>query len=495
MAEVKAVQNAGSRQSASDVADKKFGVVIFDDDKDPGAGWAAAVGDREARRISSPDDLATGTIWWTNMNYEFFFRKTEVWRRSWLRHDKYLVISHVDMLKEWGYDPKTIGADFICQFTANLFSRIMNLSYDLVRRIEPRIRMDQVFVGQTLRHDLRRLLPEPEYPKGEAASVMKSGQAFDEFTVTGMRPMRESRPIMLRRPRILYAMEMLQTPIPVGPFEFMTRAALRTKSADRVTWIRDLTEPCIAEISVEKMNSDIAPVYGFGNSTDRDKRSQRSWVSHPEFLMLSRLAEIDVKAAYVGREYANLMAAIPDVVKEFLTDRHNECSWSVGVIAETIWRASTLAEEKSKSGTLREGEDRAHTSWQGAWIKAADKVSMFLVSLELAKMGYTIVSYGLGWVRVSVQEEMIRDLINDGLSLGVTPNMVDIEDGMFDQSRPIQWGGDKRSHGLAHFQVMKQRDMLWNLDRVPTLHRSKRKAYIVSLHERARKGSFEGKRA
>jgi|GEM_PF-4788093 hypothetical protein len=482
--------NPDSRTRHSDDGmNRNFGVVIFDDDKDPGAGWAA-VADGEARRISGPDDLPTGTIWWTNMTYEFFFRKTEVWRRSWLRHDKYLVISHVDLLKEWGYDPKGLGADFVCQFAAKVFGRIMSIAFSLVRRIEPRVRMDQVFTGQTLRHDLRRILPEPEYPKGEAASIMKSGQAFEEFTVTGMRPMRDARPIMLRRPRMLYATEMLQAIVPRGPFEHMTRGELRAKSPDRVAWIRDLTEPCMAEISIERMNPEIAPVYGFGNATDRDRKSMRSWVSHPEFIMLARLAEIDVKAAYVGREYASLMLDIPDAVKEFLTDKYNDLSWSAGVIAETLWRATTLPEEKSKVGTLRDGEDRAHTSWQGAWVKAHDKVSMFLVALELAKMGYTVVSYGLGWVRVSVQEEMLRDLINDGLSLGVMPNMIDIAEGMFDDSRPVQWGGDRKSHGLAHYLATRNKDLLWNLDRVPLIHPSKRKDYIANLMAKARRGQI-----
>jgi len=485
-----AVDDANASARASDTEDKRFGVVIFDDDKDPGAGWAAAYGDREARRISGPDDLPTGTIWWTNMKYEFFFRKTETWRRSWLRHDKYMVVSHVDVLKEWGYDPKVVGADFVCMFVASLFHRVMTLAFDLVRKVEPRIRMDQVFLGNTLRNDLRRLLPEQEFPKGEAASIMKSGQAFEEFTATGMRPMRDSRHITLRRPRILYAMEMLQTPIPLGPFEFMSRGELRAQSPDRVAWIRDLDKPCMAEITVDRMNQEIAPVYGFGNAADKDRRSLRSWVAHPEFIMLQRLSELDVKAAYVGREYASMMNDIPDVVKEFLTDKYLECSWSVGVIAETIWRAATLGEEKSKVGTLREGEDKAQTSWQGAWIRAADKVSMFLVSLELAKMGYPVVSYGLGWVRAAVQEEMVRDLVNDALSLGLLPTMVDLGENMFDKSRPVQWGGDRRSHGLAHFQVTKQRDMLWNLDRVPALPVQKRAKYIATLMDRARKGAI-----
>lgn len=477
--------------AADSGSNRRFGVVIFDDDKDPGPGWSFAMGDAGGpRRITGPDELSTGVVWWSNVNYEFFFRKSEIWRRSWLRHDKYMVVSHADVLREWNYDPKAVSADFICQFVATLFDRVMRLAYSLLRDADPRIKMDQAFVGQTLRHDLRRILPDPEYPKSEAASIMKAGQAFDEFTVTGMRPIRDSRLVMLRKPRMLYAMEMLQTLIPHGPFEFRTRRDLRGKNADRVAFVRDMAQPCMAEVTVERMAPEIAPVYGFGNSTDRDKRSLRSWVSHPEFIVLQRLAEIDVKSAWVGREYGSLLGELSESVKEFLSDKHNETSWSAGIIAETLWRSATLSEEKSKVGTLREGEDRAQTSWQGAWIKAADKVSMFLTALDLAKMDYPVISYGLGWVRCSVSEDMMKDFLNDGLSLGLVPNMLDIPDGLYDPEIPVHWGGDKRSHGYAHFQTSKRHTILWNLDRVPALPRDQRRKFIADLLQKSKQGAI-----
>lgn len=476
--------------AADSGSNRRFGVVIFDDDKDPGPGWAFCVGERAAKRISNPDELSTGVVWWSNVTYEFFFRKTEIWRKSWLRHDKYLVVSHADVLREWNYDPKEVGADFICQFVATLFDRVMRLAFSLLREADPRTKMDQAFVGQTLRHDMRKILPDPEYPKSEAASIMKAGQAFDEFTTTSMKSVRDSRLITLRKPRMLYAMEMLQTLIPHGPFEFMTRRDLRDKNPDRAAFIRDSETPCMAEITVERMAPEIAPIYGFGNSMSKDKRSLRSWVAHPEFIVIQRLAEIDVKSAWVGREYGSLIGELSESVKEFLADKQNEGSWSAGIIAETIWRSATLKEEKSKVGTLREGEDWAETSWQGAWIKAADKVSMFLTALDLAKMDYPVLSYGLGWVRCGIPEESLKDFINDGLSLGLVPNMTDIPDGLYDRDTPVHWGGDKRSHMFAHYQATKRHNLLWNLDRVPALPHDQRKRFIVDLLEKSKRGEI-----
>src|SRR3546814_19579766 len=92
-----------------------------------------------------------------------------------------------------------------------------------------------------------------------------------------------------------------------------------------------------------------------------------------------------------------------DTTRDFLSDKFSDLSWSAGVVAETIWRAAALAEEKSKAGFLRDGEERAHTSWQGAWLKAYDQSSMFANGMRLTELGYPVVSYGFGWVRIIVQ--------------------------------------------------------------------------------------------
>ncbi|MTH96632.1 hypothetical protein [Roseibium sp. RKSG952] len=481
---------------ARDGMDKGFGVVLFDDEEEPGAGWAHLYGQKGgAHRISGPADLGTGAIWWSNISYEFFFRKNESWRNSWLRHDKYLVISHMDALREWGYDPKQTDTSddpaWQCAFLSSVFYRIMTLSYMLAREVDPEISMSKLFVGKTLRNDLKIVMPEPLYPKGEAAAIMKTGQAFDEFTVTSERSLRDSTTFVLRKPRVLYTMEMLQTPVPdfEMPMDFLSRKQLREMNPDRVALLRDIGRPAMIELSVERMDGDLASIYGFGNSTNKEKRSQRSWVSYPEFLALSRYAELDVRNCWVGQETSTFMEHLRDPVKEFLTYKYNELSWSAGIVAETLWRATSLGE--ANSGPLRTGEERAHTSWQGAWIKGADKVSMFASAFQLTQAGYTVKSYGLGWVRISIPEDSIKDLIHDGLSFGLVPNMCEVPQGMFDINQQIQWGGDQKSYTLAHCQVTGDQDFAWNLDRIPliaTKHRKKFLAQLVTNRQKALKG-------
>lgn len=465
--------------------DRKFGVVVFDDDQDPGAGWAC-VANGVARRISGPNELATDTIWWTNISYEMFFRRTEIWRQPNLRHDKYLVVGPTDVLREWGFDPATHDADFVCTVCAKAFDRIMRLAWRLLSDVNPKMRIEEAFTGKTLREDVRQLLPKLEYPKGEAATVMKSGQAWEEFTATGARWPKGSKWVTLRRPRLSYALEILQTLVPRGPFNYKTRADLRSQSTDRVQYVKDSTQPCMVEVSVHSISPEVAPIYGFGSATDKERRVQRSWVAHPEFILLSRFASVDVRSIWEGHEYYGLVPELAEPVKDFLSDKFTEYSWSAGIIAETLWRSVVLGEDKTRGGPLREGEERAQTSWQGAWLRAADKTVMFSVALRLAELGYSVLSYGLGWVRCAVPEEETIQYIKDGLTFGLIPQLLDVPEGAFNANRIPAWEGDDRSKAFASLTLSRNSNMLWNLDHILLMPRDKRNEFVRHLKQQAK---------
>lgn len=215
----------------------------------------------------------------------------------------------------------------------------------------------------------------------------------------------------------------------------------------------------------------------------------RNWVAHPELAVLAKFAEIDVKSVWVGKEYGVIAPRLPEAVKDFLSDKHSEFSWTAGIIAETLWRAAGLAEEKGRGGR-GDDEDRAHTSWQGAWLRAADKSAMFLSSMQLTEMGYAVRSYGLGWIRVMVPEESAADLIKDGLSIGLIPQLVDVPEGAFSMSRAVPWGGDQRSQFLAQMTAAGNRTMLWNLDKLPLLDKAERNSMLQGLIQASRRGKL-----
>ncbi len=459
---------------------RNFGMVVFDDTKNPGAAWCAVNGG-DPKRVEGTNQLSTDTLWWTNLSYEEFFMTTEANRNPWLRHDAYMIAKPKDALVEWDLDPATTPPDYLATFCSAVFARVMTLSYKMAKDANPNIRMTTLFKTTSLREDLRFLLPKADFPEGEAAAIMKAGQAYSNFTKTAVRRVRGGKQIMLRRPRIPHALEMLTTPMPQGPFEFKSRADLRTLSSDRVSWVRSTDRPCMVEVTVDSMQQDVAPIYGFGNSTDRDRRIPRSWIAHPEFLMMSSFSDLQVRSAWIGKDYGKMNLLLPPAVTSFLSDSHIEASWSAGIIAENLWRAACLGTEKRwiKGST----EERPQTSWRGAWIMAADKAAGFMSAMRLTDMGYAVPSYGNGWVLVEVTDDQMQDLLRDGLSIGLIPRLFDVPAGAFPMDGDFQWGGDKKSRILATLTVTKQKTMMWNLDRLPLYEGEQRAAYLRKMME------------
>jgi len=469
----------------------RFGVVLFDDEKDPRGGWAAVNGEA-ARRVSGVHELPTGTVWLSNMSYESFFRSTELWRNAWLRHEGYLVVKIKDILLEWGYDPATVPADFVANFCSIMFQRVMTLSLRLLREHEPNLRDRDAFQGTTLREDLRRLLPDATYPTGEAAIILRSGQAFAEFTSTTVRGQRGARQVTLRAPRLAYAADMLTAPIPTGGFNFLSRAemnGMREIGRDRVAWANTTDKPLLLEVQIDRMEPEISAVYGFGNATDRERRIPRSWVAHPEFLALASFSDIDVKNVYMGDSYTALSNDLSPAVRRFLSDSFAETSWTCGVVAETLWRSASLGEGKTSAGKKVPPEERPHTSWRGVWIKSADKCAMFTSAMKLAKQGYDISSYGLGWIIVRVADEAITDLMRDALSIGLIPRFTDVPPKLFSVNAPIPWGGDTKAKASAQFIVSQERHMLWNLDKLVFFNKDQQGEMLKKLLATARSGA------
>jgi hypothetical protein len=406
------------------------GFVAFDDPSSPGAGWACRSAGQPAR-IGGIHELPTDTLWWSNVPYETFFHTTDMSRNPWLRHDAYLVTRPRDAMLEWDLDPQTAKASDACMHCAAVFGRVMSAAAVLAGECGYG---RNLFTHNTLRSDLKLLMPEVAYPKAEAASIMVEGQAFTHFTRTTVRGAKDGRLVMLRRPRMAYALEMLATPVPSGAFEFRSRADLRSMAPDAAAWLQGTEQPCMVEVTVEDMQPDAAPIYGFGNSVSRERRIPRSWVPHPEFRAMSDFSVLEVRSAYVGSSTMDLDLSPP--IRRFLGSPWAANSWTCGVIAETLWRSIQILD------AARIGAKRSNAmSWQGAWLASADKVSMFRTAMHLTNLGHPVMSYGNGWIYCNVPDADVPQLVSDGFALGLVPRMHDMSRHAVQADDAIDWRG------------------------------------------------------
>jgi hypothetical protein len=431
----------------------KFGVVLFDSVWKPSSAWVS-LGGQKAYRIAEPHELATDTIWWTNLPYETFYERTNTWRSLTVKHDKYLTRSPNGVMEEWGLDSETVTGDFAVQLLAAAFSRVMQLAFRLLNRHSKGAGL-MMFGGQTLRRDFQCLWPAIENPRGDMAVAINS-TLWSNITVVQRDGLPKGSVSVLRMPRFAYALEMLKTPVPQGSFEL--HRDLQGMADAEFQAMLTQPKPSFVEVDINRIEEDLAPFFGFQSGT----RPQKTWLPQNELLVLSKIADLNVCSAYVGQEYTTLWEKLPQDVKDFLLDEASENSWSAGIIAETIWLSAILSEKVKVSND----GPRALASLPGIWLLAADRMNMALAAIQCADRGYFVSAYGLGMINVRVPEGDKANLIRDGMTLGLLPGLRDVYDSGAKFASSIPWGGDPRAKITAELTVSNDRWLLWNMDRV-----------------------------
>ena len=453
----------------------RFGCVFFDDPTDPGSGWCSIAGG-EPVYIDNVSQLDTDTLWWSNLSYQDMYMKSQVGISSMMRHDKFLILSPNDCIMEWGYDPKSVTADWACNFVSKVFDKIMKMAWELIVSACPGIHPKDVFSGRDLRQDMAKIFPDPVWPRGEAATVCKSGYSYTEYTLTMYKPPRGYEYIRLSRNRLSHALDIMTTPIPDGDMEFIAGQDIGENPKDIIV---NSDIPWLSEVAVRNINSDASTVLSFGTSMDKTKRIMRTWVPHPELITMNPVADIEVRNAYKGTKYTTLANQLPQTVLDFLNDKFTFLSWSGGILAETIWKSATL-----KNPKINTGEPMPDTSWRGLWIKSIDKSLSFISTLAMNDKGWTTSSYGAGAGLFSCPQHRKDDLIKEAATCGLMPRLASVP-AEFD-AKNYAWKGDPRATIFATLTARQDRGILWNMDKLPTIPLEQRETAYKNILKAAK---------
>lgn len=470
----------------------RFGAIIFDDEGDVGPGWASVEGEA-GWRVSGIGDLTkTEVVWLTNLN---FAAHKGLGRDEFLMQD-YLPVSMAKMAEEWGYDPKVLDAAEQVALASTLFGRIMRIAASLLwplrRHLDPRpeaerekqLRVDDLFAwmiapvrdgrrtvrGPGLKNMFEGIFTPQEFPPFGMENATAS--AIQNWTRTALKAPAGTKFVQLRRPRLMHALDILRTPEPRGPWTAFRVNDLPAEPAAAVDWVKACgiqdNQPCLSQVVIHSISNDIADIFSYGGGATAQGTTRRSWVSHPEFLILSRYAQFEVKSVLRGRAYVNLHKNLPANVRAFFNDRYTETSWSAGIVAEAIWQAAS---------TYKAGQ----VPFRTAWIKAVDRANSFMLAAGLRSAGYVVINYAKGAVTVAASKEQISDLVHDALSLGLVPPFQLTMEHPFPTDRPIPWGGDDRGKPDAALRAAGQRDILWEMDSLPLYPVDKRKEVVREI--------------
>lgn len=422
---------------------ESFGVVLFSDGRN-GPGWVAVNGG-PATPISGIGDLDTSCFWLTNLTWTAF-QQSGLSLNGWVRHAKYLRTSLDWIMDEWGLND--LGPDVAASYLSGLFSHVMHLSFEMGAT---------GFRAPALFHEFAYLLPEPELPEVKATEVTR--HSLQEWTRTAQWVAKDAELVHLRIPRLVHASEMCRTPMPTGNWKFVDEPQL-PPAAKRLRWLEGLNAPVFVRVKlrgVEAVGDTLC--FGMGARDARGRPLRREWVSGPELAILREFGEVDVTGAWIGGGFEEL--PLSSVVQDILGSPGAPWSWAAGVVAENLWVGATLREQFAPRG------QEARISWRGAWLRAADRMRMFMVSQRLLQRGWQVHSYGTGVVTVVAPPPGHReDLIRDAHSLGLEVPLSLVAQV---KAEVDTWGGADVAAPAALLRVRGHREMLFRLDELPLL--------------------------
>ncbi|MCA3266107.1 MAG: hypothetical protein ING19_08555 [Azospirillum sp.] len=422
-----------------------FGAVIFDAPEEASGGWAAQPG-KDPFRIQGTGDLVGDTLWWTNFDYKQYMN-AGLGKNAWTRRSDFPKVDHRRTIMEWGMDDDS-SYEEKAAFLSEIFDRIMRLSKTF--GIES-------FTGDSLAADFATSLftaKRNQIPSINAAEALRNTiQSWSSPTIPRLRG---AENVILRRPRLGYAAKMLRCVYPCGPWSHLGDMQFGDH-ADRLEYLFSLGTPFFANISVRNIHREFSDTIAFGSSLG-GRNEMRSWASSPELEVLREFAEIDVKNAWVSEKVES--PTLPDRVSELLDSPLANSSWSIGVVAENLWRGVVMPRPS------RDRDQGKTYSYRGAWIASLDRANTMTDAIELVKDGFCVTGYGGGQVHTAVLEGSHDELVKTAFRIGLHPTLAHStpRNGRIVEL-PEFWGGAEADETCAILTTAGERDPLLAIDR------------------------------
>lgn len=399
----------------------KFGCIFFDlkevtingvIKKQPsvGSGWVSIEG-QSSYRIKEPN-LQDNIIWITNLSTEIMWKLPELKKLTNLKPSSYLRADIGQIMKELGLNTKQNTTAEICELISGIFNKVMKAAIEFYKL--------DTFEESGLSEELKKkIIPQDESISNHLDEALL--RSYQDIVICELDPDKKDKQfVTLKRPRLLHAKKVLEISIPSNTGDWITRVEdeLPETQSERISFLLNQEKPFVARININSFHSNsnmnLSKLLNLGEAIGQGgKKRERNWVSQPEFLYLSKFADITIEGAFIANNYETL--SYNSGIVELGELSH--FSYSLGLLAECYWvgLSSRSVNSKTKSKTL--------VSPRACWIKASDRFLTFTSAMILASSGFTVVSYGTGGVTLLVKETQIQKLIEIAPIAGLTVPM------------------------------------------------------------------------
>lgn len=349
----------------------KYGVVLFDDDRALNSGWAARAGE-QARYITGTGSLSSDTIWITNLGFRNFY-DAQLRANPRFRDDSFFRIPLRNLMTELGLsepDDRPEAATLLAELAGS------------VMRVAARFGLQEV--PRSLASGFHNLYFPPTSPRlsEETQVIMEnSAQSYVFCERMGGERMDSDIHVSLSRHRNRHAMDMLNLPVPSGPW---TRAKPHELPSS-VSEIAVSPRPAMARITLHSMDEVLAPIVAFGAKGHGGGGARREWVPQHELAFLDHFGEVEIHDVFLAERFVHQPLELVDFTMR------DDLSMATGIAMDSLWHAP-----------CRTHDDRVARTPQAVWIQAADRILMIR---EIRRMlsqtsGISIAGYGHGRINL-----------------------------------------------------------------------------------------------
>lgn len=397
---------------SSEFSGLKFGCVIFDDPVRREQGWKA-IGEGESSRVNmeGTSALSSDTVWLTNMNYQ-------IGAESGLRDNYRFLVS--DYLRE---DIMAIAARYnitdsrrIAELGAKLLNRTMLLSAKLLEAEE----------DFPLRGNLRRGFREIVGIGKNPLVTTDMANRINEATTNNTNCEREAGGRhendvvgIYRIPPREHCLRILDTMLPFGDFVEVPKNELPDQKADQSVVQEFLKEhggtPGIYKITCRSFNPNFNNLINYGDSAGGSGGPyRRQWVSSPEVLMLSSLADITIHQAFVTPSTFRLR----DPMK--IADKlpwQADLSMTVGIFFENLWTGISIRGCRKSPNS----PEKVYINTFTPFLRAMDRMLLFDRAVKFQAAGFEVLGYSTGRLRINLVGKSALDAYKIALETGTIP--------------------------------------------------------------------------
>lgn len=388
----------------------RFGVVAFENPRDPRSGIACTSGS-PAKMFGQRTELASDVVWITDApqggNLQNF-RPAKFLRATTAAIAQDLGVDYKDMVEGLPAVAKTVGA-----------------VRDLVVQLYPWTDLSNEWKHSSLSECIASVLPPlPDITPAMEAPLRQSLQSYSAVPDQGAFYDEEGPRMIhtLRMNRLRYANFIMQQLVPANHWLYLPPASINGLKLDIFL---DQSRPSLVEVSIEFDDdaTGISRLVAFGADRKYGRAQLRKWVTQPELAWLVEHARVHIQSAYLS-EKAEPIGSEHALPPALTADPVFALSVSAGLIAESHWNALANGIDERRQGAGATVRYVKKVSSTAAWLRAFDRAYCFqmakhvtdfarrnnLSGLQVTGYGYGQVSFWASKVHLEPVRELAREL-------------------------------------------------------------------------------------